>query len=487
MIKENNLDRYSVKKFSSVIWVSIILFLFPLFLLPFFNYPSTDDFYIPDLIRSMGFWEVQNHVYQNWGARYSFNFISAFGNWNHFVLNHYYFHSMALIIGQLIASVFFIHNFLKYGLSLTISKSEKWFLGLVFYLVQLVSLPEMSTWYFWFSSAITYSLPTILLFFQLGLLFRYYQKRDLWSIFVILILTVILVGSNEVFVVIQGVTLFVFAMLTYRNKVIFRVVLLMVLVLSLSAGFYLLSSGNQYRFGIIPSKSPVFYVLSTLVQFPIIFWSIFKNPLFWFFGFTVFMVLKPYQELILSRFGNSLRYILFVFFGLLILTIVIPVIGLKGSMLPLRLVNVLVVFSVMSCMAVFALLALKRFQKRETLLLNFSSKYFLIVFVVVLFANHFTADSYQSLISAFYRSKIHSKQLEAMKRAGEEKGVLRIKNFNCELDELTENQNVTLAKIVKENPPFFMSFDFFSDENSLEFLIKHYGLEKVIIEDCKND
>ncbi len=484
MIESRKIETLINRKLWLLFIVSIVVFLLPLLILPFLNFPSTDDFYIPDLMRSMGFWEVQEYVYNNWGARFTFNFLSAFGNFNNFVLENYYLHSLLLILGQLLASVFFVHNLLKYLLNISISASQLWFLGLVFFMVQLVSLPEVSTWYFWFSSAITYSLPTTLVFFQLGLLFRYFRKKEFWSIVVISILIFISIGSNEVFVVIQGIIFFVLAILTFRKKESFGLILPFVLVLGLSAGLYFLSSGNQYRFGIIPSKNPMFYVLSIAVQFPIIFWSIFKNPLFWFFGFTVFMVLKPYQESIMSRFGNNLKYILFAFFAFLILTILIPVIGLKGSMLPLRLVNVLVMFSLLFSLMVFVLFLLKYSKAAEPVFFPTISKYFVAFFILILFANHFTADSYQSLISAYYRSKIPTEQFEAMKRAGEGKGVLIVKNYHCELKEITENKNVTLSKIIENKPKFLMDLNYFENEGTKEFFKNYYQIEKIIIEDC---
>ena len=89
-----------------ILALAFIVFFAPLFILPFFNHPCADDYICGYHLTTKGFWEYQSFIYNNWGGRFAATFIGALFAKNNWLYEHYYFHSLLLIVLN-IASVFF--------------------------------------------------------------------------------------------------------------------------------------------------------------------------------------------------------------------------------------------------------------------------------------------------------------------------------------------------------------------------------------------
>src|SRR5690242_1347650 len=102
-------------KFSKFILIaSLVIFFLPLVILPFFNHPSTDDYFCGYQLHDKSFWQYQFFIYNNWGGRFAATFAGSLFAYHDFLYNHYYLHSLLLLILNFCSLFLLIHLLDKY-------------------------------------------------------------------------------------------------------------------------------------------------------------------------------------------------------------------------------------------------------------------------------------------------------------------------------------------------------------------------------------
>src|SRR5205085_5076277 len=106
-----------------------------------------------------------------------------------------------------ISAFLLVHAFQKYVLKADNSFSKKLLMCFLLLALEMCSLPEPSTFLFWFSSAITYQLPLILFQTEIALLILclYSDKKIFLSVCTIIVpvMVFVTIGFNELFIIVQ--------------------------------------------------------------------------------------------------------------------------------------------------------------------------------------------------------------------------------------------------------------------------------------------
>ena len=265
--------------------LALLIFFVPLFVLPFFDHASADDYICGYHLSNKGLWDYQTFIYNNWSGRFAATFIGSMFARNNFLYDHYYFHSLLLIFLNVFSVFFLLAVLNRYILKDELVKKNFIWIGLLFLALQYCSIAEPSTYIFWFSSAVTYQLPVILLELQVGLWVMALHTNNAFlkitSCAKLILFVFIINGFNELFIIVQAFLLVIIFLSVAKKKLSKIFTLLLVLSFITSALLVLLSPGIQSRTSVIESKG--FFVGITAVGFHVAetLWCLFKNPLSW--------------------------------------------------------------------------------------------------------------------------------------------------------------------------------------------------------------
>ena len=186
------------------------LILFPLLTLSLFNNPASDDFDFSARTRQMGFLASQIWRFHNEGGRYFANGILSL---NPLVFEHYFLFKIIPIF-SLLFFIFSIRFLLRVLLS-NQSKSVQWTLTFAVFALYLVQIPSVSSAFFWTTGAITYQLSVGLALFFYGFLTLFIRKNSPLNFIGALISLILVVGCNEIILIIITVQL---VFLTFKNR-----------------------------------------------------------------------------------------------------------------------------------------------------------------------------------------------------------------------------------------------------------------------------
>ncbi|MEJ7678912.1 MAG: hypothetical protein WKG06_13870 [Segetibacter sp.] len=127
---------------------------------------------IIDKRSQFSFWQLQSTVYQNWSGRYFATFISSIFSYSGFLYSHYYLHTILLLSLTVVSWLFCLRQINKYLLYNRLSLSSLVILSLLLLVVEINIIPEPVTAFYWFSSAVTYQLPLILIILLTGIIIK---------------------------------------------------------------------------------------------------------------------------------------------------------------------------------------------------------------------------------------------------------------------------------------------------------------------------
>lgn len=474
--------------------VVLLVFFLPLFSLPFFNHPCADDYICGYHLSTKGFWEYQSYIYNNWGGRFAATFTGSLFAADNYLYDHYWLHSVLLLLLNILSALFMIAALNKYVLKdETVKKNITW-IGLLFVALQVCSLVEPSTYIFWFSSTVTYQLPVVLLQLQIGLwiLVLHTNKGVTRSVaYILLPLLMLLVnGFNELFIVVQALLL-LFVFLAGGNKKLpklFTVIILMGFVVS--ALTVLLSPGIQSRTSIIEPKGILVGAAAVGYHIAESLWSIFKNPIFWFavvmlFAYGNYGREKFRQFSFIKIFINKRWLLPGIILLFLIGAIGIAVTGLKGGIIPDRYVNGVIVVSIV-LLLLLAFTEGAMLERQQVNLLSAPLQLLILVIAIVgLLANSYIKDAYKSLIVAPMYDTIMSEREKQLKEAALNKQSALVESYNASMEKHLQqeydNSTKTLRDLVQQKPSFIFFEDDLATEYSIETLQHFYGVDSIIV------
>ncbi|MFL5809321.1 MAG: hypothetical protein ACJ749_07345, partial [Flavisolibacter sp.] len=124
LFTDKNLIASNILLFAKIILIaSLVVFFLPLVILPFFNHACTDDYFGGYYLNKEGFINYQVFVYTQWAGRFIATFAGSLFFNNNFLFDHYYLHSILLLLLNFISLLFLIDMIDKYILK------EKWSLA----------------------------------------------------------------------------------------------------------------------------------------------------------------------------------------------------------------------------------------------------------------------------------------------------------------------------------------------------------------------
>lgn len=476
--------------------VALIFFFLPLIILPFFNHACTDDYVFGLHVNELGLAEFQRFIYLKWGGRFSATFvIGLFAN-KGFLYSHYYLHSL-LLTGLNLASVLFVISVANKYIFKARIKGKTLLLACIYLALTICSIPEPSTFLFWFSSAVTYHLPLILLQAEIALiilLLNSGRKRTkvICSICVPLLIFVIN-GFNELFIIIQFpllIATYYFDTATKLTK-IYRALLLFVFLVS--AALVIFAPGNAIRSNLPPYKGfaigfgvIIYHLIETC-------WSIFRNPLFWLCAGVAFVYGNYSKEKFqLQRWHEKLSQKKWMIPLLVValpgIMIVGAVWGLKGGIVADRYIDTVCYFTTL-LLIFYAFVA--GIQVRQFFQIDLHNSkvaiFTYILIIVTLISNAYIVDACKSIIAAPVYNTIMKEREITLRQASVSKSVAVLKTYDLALSEHLQsdyaNYPYTLTHILKQRPPLlFFADDLESEENySLKMLQQFYRVDSVIV------
>jgi Family of unknown function (DUF6056) len=472
--------------------VALIIFFLPLVILPFFNHPCADDYICGYQLQQKGFFDYQASIYTLWGGRFAATFSGALFAHHNFLYEHYYVHSLLLIVLNFISIFFAIVMLNKYFLREQWSFSKTALISFVFLALEICSLPEPSTFIFWFSSAITYQLPIGLLQTEFALLvLTVHSKNKTVRIICSIILPALIFlinGFNELFIVVQ---FFLFLLLFYFNayrKISKTLIIVMMLSFITSAAIVVFAPGNASRDSIIEPKGIYLGTAAIFYHCAETLWSIFKNPFAWFVAVIVFIYgvnnkNNFFYSKWITRFTQNKLIFPLIIIGFLIASIGFAVIGLKGGIIPDRYLNGVAYFVLLLLLMYVFFLGFN--SNSETFLkLNGTKKIWLYSLIIIgIFCNRYIVDAYKSMIAAPLYDSIMTEREKTLHMAAESKTSAIVDDYNLAIEKHLNTDYrespVTLRSLVQQKPPFLFFQDDLADEYSISVLRNFYHVDSI--------
>ena len=473
--------------------LALLIFFVPLFVLPFFDHPSADDYICGYNLKNQGFWGYQSFIYDTWGGRFAATFAGAVLAKNNFLYNHYYLHSLLLVLMNIVAVFFLLAVINKHVLKDERLKRNFLFVALLFAALQYCVLVEPSTYIFWFSGAVTYQLPVILLQFQIGLWIIVLHTDKAFIKFISLVLLLLLVfivnGFNELFIVAQGFILLLLFLSGLYKKLSKFFIALMLIGFITSSLIVVLSPGIHTRTDIIEPKGFLTGAIATGFHVAETLWSICRNPLTWIAFVTIFLYGNSSNErfrgYVFIKTCAKKRWLLPVLTILFaVIAVAIAVFGLKGGIIPDRYVNAIAVITLCFLLllsfteGVLANKIFKTYLLQTKLLL-------LVASIVALLANNYIKDGYKSLISAPVYHAIMNEREAVLKNAAGKHETVVLQTYDTALKEHLENDysssSKTLYDLVQQKPSFIFFNDDLATEYSTEILKAFYKVDSITV------
>jgi hypothetical protein len=229
----------------------------PLLLLSLFNSPGGDDFWIASSIKNLGFLETQVWFFENWTGRYSSTLAwSAFQYIAMHIGNYMWWYKILPVI----FAILFYYWSIYFSLAqISREKQSRSVFALLFILFYLLKTPGVDNALYMVAGIIIYQIPNILTFLLIAIVCSWHQKRsNIYKIFFIIVgclLTVFIVGSNEIAAVVTILCLLsALSLVKSRQEKLFLALLLIVAFVFTSISF--LAPGNNVR---LSTATPSFF------------------------------------------------------------------------------------------------------------------------------------------------------------------------------------------------------------------------------------
>lgn len=473
--------------FSGLLFITLLLLYFS-----FWNVPSMDDYILFYLHQHLGFWGTQKWIYDHNTGRYLSSFLGALFSENNFLYQHYYLHSIILIISTLLA-YFALLKTINRHFVLNTSNLSLTIYSLLFFLLSLTVCPEVSSKYYWFSAAITYQTANILIILIITSLLQacFSKNANRKNAFIILscFLIVLLNGTNEVSALLF-IPLLICALVIIKKLRLLRSDQIGAIIICavISMGFLLLSPGIFERKNTIPTHGIFTAMASSIFWLAAASWYIIKVPLFWLATIYLHIAgsrlakksfikdeLKKINRIPLIRFSLISALVLYLFF--------LPIAyGMNGSLPYRALNNIAFILLLIFCFAAFY--SGYRFPRSYPLLIT---KYKYLLFILLILGNNFFFTLIQTTLSGYFYKQVMQQKFSILEAARKHnKKYARIDDYSSAIDSLLQKKyhdhiKIVVRRLIVEKP----SLIYFPYENNNyitnSYLLNYYRLDSIDI------
>ncbi|HTE11136.1 MAG TPA: hypothetical protein VK645_09200 [Chitinophagaceae bacterium] len=271
-------------------WTIAFLSILPFVILSFFSHPGKEDYYFDSTFKNRSFWNVQQEFYSQWSGRFFVNAVETACIKMNFISNFYFLLTLLLFVFTGIAAFFLARTINKFLLDNRLPVNRLLQVSFIFLLLNIYLPGDIASNFYWFSAAVVYQTPIILLLVLIALLLKRFnqpgQKKLLPDIF-ITTLIVLLIGCNETFAVAIITILLFAAILSARFQFAEKKIIAIYFLVAFTTGILVLyTSGILNRQKIMQNNTHYFTVLPVIAfRVFMVFYNIFKEPLFWVSSF----------------------------------------------------------------------------------------------------------------------------------------------------------------------------------------------------------
>ena len=233
---------------NSALWLLFLITVVPIGLLAMYNHPSVaDDYCFAYMTRDHGFWQAQKFYYDGWSGRYISNMIF------HATPLAYGVFWFVKVIPFLIFGLLFHASYSFIGEVLKPTWQHKLLLTITFLSIFIIFSSSVVDTFYWYTSVFIF--PTSLCFFLylIVVILRYYQPQyqriKYWIALLAATLVFLVVGSNEVMMLVTIAFLgMVWGYLLLFEKRFDTLIFVLMLVGLYFAYFWVIQAkGNQVR------------------------------------------------------------------------------------------------------------------------------------------------------------------------------------------------------------------------------------------------
>jgi hypothetical protein len=472
-----------------VLFGAIIVFIIPFVLFAFWNFPSADDYMIINKRSQFSFWELQSDVYQNWSGRYFATFVSCLFSYSGFLYSHYYLHTLLLLVFTVFSWLFCLTQINKYLLNNTVSQSSLVLFSLLLLILEINIIPEPVTAFYWFSSAVTYQLPLIIMVFLAGIIIKllFASVNKVIYFFIASLLIIMLNGCNEIitlFVLIYSTSLLGYNLFIYKKIPLFPGSLYVLSIIT--ACFLLFSPGLLNRGAILGEGSFISGIGIASIKFAVLNWFFLKEPLWWFSTFFVIVFLSDNKK----TFGQTLKPVnnlsitsLLVFYVASGLLIYIPVLYVTNGSLPLRAENIICfLFSLILLFIISTCISNKINKDSVSASLLYQYRYLL--FSILIFSTANMKKVTDSLMSGYFYQLVMKERLSLLENAKHKNQheVTFVDYETAVKKKIKEDFPIADRQVLKDiivKPPPIICFG--GDLYDLNYMKQFFGLRKLNI------
>jgi hypothetical protein len=490
MIRTRGNDRINLIITSTLFWLTAFFCLLPFFTLSFFNDPSSDDYLYSTLYRDLGFAGAQKKLYLEWIGRFTVTFLHISFVKFAVIQQHYYLHTLLLFVFSFCSAFFAFSKFNRYIFDHRYKSHHLAKASVIFLILNLYCYDDVASSFYWFSGAITYQTPVILLFLLTGFvierIYRVHQKSFLWIDLLNACLIILIAGCNETFAI-SIIVLLVFAAVVARYyKSPLQKLFICYAVISLFAGLLIvLTSGILQRLEFMPqSRGNFTLVVIVLFRFLFILWNIFKEPLFWASAIFIFFIGRGINEkYFLSLRVTLVRGLIIIF--LLLMSILIPLIILTKGTFPPRALNDVILIAMIAFFILAFLAGINSNAVGVEMAKNrFSMLAYTLLFCIIMLSSTNYVNAWKSLLPAyFYHQVLSSRQKQLSEAVMRKERIISIPPFDVELKKsisklFPDGSFVTLNQLLLQKPSVIITDQQVEDEFS-PALLDYYQVDSI--------
>lgn len=305
----------SISKLWRLTFAAVTLTIVALFMvLAIFAYPAADDFCYAAKARELGFFGAQQFWYQHWAGRYTLNLAYTAFSLSGDLFRLYRYPPMMFFIATWLGFTFLLSRLAQGRLS----HSALLTIGGIATVLFIAGTPDVAQTFYWPGGSFTYQIPNILTLFLLGLLIWRETTactQTLWRLIALLaaLLTVLIIGANEISLLLTGLLLGGGAFQAFWRRRDSRRFWLGLLLVALAATLVsLLAPGNQERYAGLSQVpqlrlTPLLAILLYLpwVILRILYWL--ANPGLWASAVVVWLLTWPVARQCLSTVDGAFR------------------------------------------------------------------------------------------------------------------------------------------------------------------------------------
>lgn len=480
----------SVLKFTNnkkFLFSAVVIFFTPFLLFCFWNVPSADDYMILYKKQEFSFWGLQNSIYHTWSGRYFSTFVSTAFSYSGFLYSNYYLHTILLLLFTVLSWIFLLKQVNKNALSNQLSFTAILLTSLILLILEVNIIPEPVTAFYWFSSAITYQLPLILLVLLAGLICKLFFEphHQKFYFFVAALIVVLFNGCNE------SITLFVLIISTFfigyhyfTGKSVPGIFLSLYIINVISSCFLLFAPGIIHR-GSLHDTSPVLSIISiAFIKFIVLNWFFLKEPLWWFLLLFVIAFLSRNNRSasgVLQLFHQVKSTSLLLVYWASGMLIYIPILYATNGSLPLRTENVICFLYSLMLLIIFTAFIINSTKTTHAPAFLYNYRYLL--FSIFIFSSSNMKRVTDTLLSGFFYKQVMQERLSFFEDARRKQlHVVAFDEYELAVDKRIKEYPLLDRRALKNimvKPPPIICFE--SDLYDIEYMKEFYGVKIINI------